>query len=436
MSAPSSPKKLTFWPLVAALYFMVSGGPFGLEELVQKLGFGGAIACLVATPIVWSLPTALLVGELGTALPVEGGYYAWVRRALGPFWGFQEAWLSLVASVFDMAIYPTLFVSYVGRLWPEAHAYALPIELLFIGACVAWNLRGAKAVGDGAVVLSVVLLAPFAILTVVALAHRSPDPAPAHPSGGDLLGGLLIAMWNYMGWDNASTIAAEVERPERTYAGAAVVAVVLVALTYVVPVAAIGATGADPSTWTTGAWVDVAGTLAGRGLALAIVVSGAMSALGMWSALLLSYSRVPSALAADGYLPKILARHSPKTGAPHASIVACAVLWTLSLGLSFERLVLLDVLFYGTSLLLEFVALAWLRRTEPGLARPYRIPGGAAVPWLVALPPAGLIGLAIVRNWDERMSLFGVELGALPFGVLVMIAGPAVYLVAKRRRRA
>jgi amino acid transporter len=434
VSAPSSPKKLAFWPLVGALYFMVSGGPFGLEELVQKLGFGGAIACLVATPIVWSLPTALMIGELGTALPLEGGYYAWVRRSLGPFWGFQEAWLSMVASVFDMAIYPTLFVSYIGRLWPEAHAYALPIELVFIGACVAWNLRGAKAVGDGSVVLSVVLLAPFAILSVVAFAQRSPDPAPVHPSGGDLLGGLLIAMWNYMGWDNASTIAAEVDRPERTYSRAVFVAVVLVALSYVVPVAAVAATGTDPSTWTTGAWVDVAETLAGRGLALAIAASGAVSALGMWSALLLSYSRVPSALAADGYLPKILARHSPKTGAPHASIVACAVLWTLSLGLSFERLVLLDVLFYGTSLLLEFVALAWLRRTEPALVRPYRIPGGTRVAWLVGLPPAALIVLAVVRNWDERMSIFGVEMGALVFGLVVMAGGPLVYAIGHRHR--
>jgi amino acid transporter len=433
VSASGSPKKLTFWPLVGALYFMVAGGPFGLEELVQKLGFGGAVVCLVATPVVWSLPTALMVGELGTSLPLEGGYYAWVRRGLGPFWGFQEAWLSLVASVFDMAIYPTLFVTYIGRLWPEAHAYALPIELVFIGACVAWNLRGAKAVGDGSVALSVVLLAPFALLSVIALAHRSPEPVAVHPSGGDLLGGLLIAMWNYMGWDNASTIAAEVDRPERTYARAASVAVLLVAITYVLPVAAVAGTGADPSAWTTGAWVDVASTLAGRGLALAIAVSGAVSALGMWSALLLSYSRVPSALAADGYLPKIFARHSPKTGAPAASIAACAVLWTLSLGLSFERLVLLDVLFYGTSLVLEFIALAWLRHTEPSLARPYRIPGGARAAWLVGLPPAALIVLAVVRNWDERMSLFGAEVGALPFGLLVMAAGPVVYFVGKRR---
>ena len=59
-----------------------------------------------------------MIGELSSALPNEGGYYSWVRRAMGDFWGFQEAWLSLVASMFDMAIYPTLFVAYLTRLFP------------------------------------------------------------------------------------------------------------------------------------------------------------------------------------------------------------------------------------------------------------------------------------------------------------------------------
>ena len=56
----------------------------------------------------------------------------------------------------------------------------------------------------------------------------------------DILGGLLICMWNYMGWDNASTIATEVERPQRTYPRAMLAAVVIVALTYILPVAPCG----------------------------------------------------------------------------------------------------------------------------------------------------------------------------------------------------
>src|SRR6202022_3000433 len=110
---------LTLAPLIAATYFMVSGGPYGLEELIARAGYSGALWILLLTPVVWSLPTALMVGELAGAMPRSGGYYAWVRRALGPFWGFQEAWLSLAASIFDMAIYPTLFVLYLGCLFPS-----------------------------------------------------------------------------------------------------------------------------------------------------------------------------------------------------------------------------------------------------------------------------------------------------------------------------
>src|SRR5499427_9645144 len=108
---------------------MVSGGPYGLE-----------LVALILTPLIWSLPTALMVGELSSALPEQGGYYAWVRRALGPFWGFQEAWLSLIASIFDMALYPTLFVLYLGCLFPSlgTGAPATAVGAGMIALCALW----------------------------------------------------------------------------------------------------------------------------------------------------------------------------------------------------------------------------------------------------------------------------------------------------------
>src|SRR5215472_1436410 len=115
---PASGRKLTVLTLAAATYFMVSGGPYGIEELVQDSGYKLALFILLLTPLIWSLPTGLMVGELSAALPAEGGFYVWVRRGMGPFWGFQEAWLSLAASIFDMAIYPTLFVAYPDNSFP------------------------------------------------------------------------------------------------------------------------------------------------------------------------------------------------------------------------------------------------------------------------------------------------------------------------------
>ena len=105
--------KMRLLPLIAATYFMVSGGPYGIEDILGGAGYGWAIAILLVLPILWSLPTALMIGELASAIPAEGGFYIWVRRALGPFWGYQESWLSLSASIFDMALYPAIFVLYL-----------------------------------------------------------------------------------------------------------------------------------------------------------------------------------------------------------------------------------------------------------------------------------------------------------------------------------
>src|ERR1035441_4418915 len=158
--------KMRLLPLIGATYFMVAGGPYGLEDIIGDAGYGRALLLLLVIPLIWSLPTSLMVGELASALPEEGGYYCWVRRALGGFWGFQEAWLSLAASIFDMAIYPVIFVAYLSRLAPNLTSgyrgtlWALAVVL----GCALRNLRGAKAVGEGSVGMFAVLLAPFVVL--------------------------------------------------------------------------------------------------------------------------------------------------------------------------------------------------------------------------------------------------------------------------------
>ena len=188
--------------------------------------------------------TAFMIGELSSTLPHEGGYYAWVRRAMGNFWGFQEAWLSLVASIFDMAIYPTLFVLYL-----RGCSHGLPKDiagswsgLVVVAACTILNIAGVRVVATTSLWLFFLLSAPFILIVILSplkyggFLNAVTTPTTSHV---DLIGGLLVAMWNYMGWDNASTIAAEVERPQRTYPRAMLAAVAIVALSYVVPVAAV-----------------------------------------------------------------------------------------------------------------------------------------------------------------------------------------------------
>ncbi len=411
---------------------MVSGGPYGLEDIIGDAGYWRALVILAVLPFLWSLPTSLMVGELASSLPDEGGYYVWVHRALGRFWGFQEAWLSLAASVFDMAIYPTIFVLYLGRVapgWTSGYRGTL-WALAVVVVCTLWNLRGAKSVGESSVVLFVVLLAPFAVLFAVALWrwHGGGSGALLAPVPKmDLPGAVSVAMWNYMGWDNASTVAQEVENPQRNYPRAMLGAAALVAITYILPLLAVGLAGLGAARFSTGAWTDAAQAIVGPWLGLAVVLGGMINGVGMFNPLMMSYARVPYAMAQDGLLPRWFRRENAR-GVPYAALVACATLWALALRFSFERLISIDLVLYGAALLLEFVALIVLRHREPALPRPFRVPGGLPGTVVAALGPALLILFAL---WAARAERVG-PLPALTFAALVAVAGAAVYLIAEK----
>lgn len=433
-------RKLTLLQLVTATYFMVAGGPFGLEELVGRAGYAGALLILMITPVIWSFPMALMVSELSSALPEEGGFYAWVRRALGRFWGFQEAWLSMTGSLFEMALYPVLFAGYLGRLFPELGQGPWPVGLGLgmMAVCVGWNLLGARAVGEGSVWLSVALLGPFVVLTALLCTHRSADAAAgalASPlAPGDILGGILLAMWNYMGWDNVSTVAGEVQRPQRTYPRAMAIAVAAVAVSYLVPVGAAALAGVGSAVWVTGGWVDVGRIYGGEALALAISIAGMIGAVGTFNALMMSFSRIPMVMAQDGLLPAMFAKRLPHSGAPWVALVVCAVFWALLVPLGFVSLVIVDVLLTGLSILLEFVALVVLRVKEPHLERPYQVPGNVWGAAALGIFPALLIGVTLVRNYDEQLG----PVSALAVGTTLIALGPVVYWAQQRvqlRRR-
>ncbi|MFY9561050.1 MAG: APC family permease [Terriglobales bacterium] len=422
--------RLTLWPLVAATFFMVSGGTYGTEDIVHGAGYGKAILILLLTPLLWSLPTAFMIGELSSALPFEGGYYAWVRRAMGNFWGFQEAWLSLVASIFDMAIYPTLFVAYLTRMFPwfQENYRGVIVALGVVIVCAILNIAGVKVVSTTSLWLFFALSAPFAAIFVLApfkigaLANAVTKPTT---SNVDILGGLLICMWNYMGWDNASTIATEVERPQRTYPRAMLAAVVIVCLSYVAPFAAMWMTGLPASAWETGAWADIAWLMGGPLLRIALVAGGMISGFGMFNALVMSYSRLPLAMAQDGMLPKAFGKLHPKTRAPWVAITFLAVCWAPCLLLGFQRLVTLDIMVYGGSLALEFLALVWLRVREPNLPRPFRVPGGMFGAIAVGIAPTLLLGFAIVRSQSETV----LGMSSFAFGLILIGAGVVAYFV-------
>jgi len=432
-------RKMRFLPLIAATFFMVSGGPYAIEDILGGAGYSRAIVILLVLPFLWCLPTALMIGELASAIPAEGGFYIWVRRAMGPFWGYQEGWLSLSASIFDMALYPAIFVLYLGKFNPgltadwRAYAWSLAVVVL----CCAWNLRGAPAVGEDSVWMSALLLAPFGLFILLAfwrgIAHHPAVQWTQTGSDAALSTGILVALWNYMGWDNASTVAQEVENPQRNYPRAMIASIILVAVSYILPIAAMAVAGISSAGFTTGDWVHSASTLGGPLLGFAVVAGGAITGIGMFNALVMSYSRLPMAMAEEGMLPLVVAKRNSR-GVPWVSVVLCGLSWALALKLPFAKLISIDLILYGSSLLLEFVALAVLRIREPNLERPFKA-GNFAVACLLGVGPAALIGYALYASRDEK--LVGAT-SALLFAFGVSLLGPILYWATARplsRRR-
>ena len=415
-------------PLIAATYFMVSGGPYGIEDILAGAGFGRAIWILLLLPFFWSLPTALMIGELAGAIPAEGGYYVWVRRAMGSFWGYQESWLSLAASIFDMALYPSIFALYLGVLSPALTAgwrdYAWKLAVVIV--CTVWNLRGAPEVGKDSVKLGVLLLAPFAAFVALGVWRAitlHPAISWSRPASGAALStAVLVALWNYMGWDNASTVARDVDNPQRNYPRAMIGAAILTAVSYILPLLGLALAGLSPLGFTTGSWALAGRDLGGPLLGTAIVAGGIISGVGMFNALMMSYTRLPVAMASDRMLPRVLLRRN-RRGVPWVSVVACSVAWALALQLPFERLISIDLVLYGSSLILEFLALVVLRIREPQLERPFKA-GNFLVACLLGLGPAVFIAYALYVSRDEK--IVG-NTSSLLFSSCVALLGPPLY---------
>jgi len=425
-------------PLIAATFFMVSGGPYGIEDILGGAGYGLAIIIILLLPFVWSLPTALMIGELAAAIPAEGGFYVWVRRALGPFWGYQESWLSLTASIFDMALYPSIFVLYLGK-------FSAPLtagwrgyfwSLAVVALCCGWNLLGVPRVGEDSVWMSALLLAPFAFFVVLGMWRGLTQHPAMHwgrpdndsGTGAALTTAILVALWNYMGWDNASTIARDVENPQRNYPRAMIGAAAITAVTYILPLSAMAVAGLSPTSFSTGSWAIAAGVLGGPILSLGIVAGGVICGIGMFNSLMMSYTRLPIAMAGDGLLPRMFLRRN-RRGVPWMSLLACGMAWGLALKLPFERLISIDLILYGSSLILEFVALVVLRLREPGLPRPFRA-GNFGFACLLGIGPTLLIGYALYASRTEKLGDPNTLLGnvsALVFASMIALLGPVFY---------
>src|SRR6478752_3657318 len=166
------PRAIGTLGLVFVLFFSTSGGPYTTETLIHSVGPGLGLLILALVPLVWSVPEALIVGELASMLPEEGGYYRWVDRAFGRFWVFQNGWLTWMYSLVDMAIYPLLFIHYLRYFIPGLDArFEWVIALVVIWGATWINLRGSMQVGRVSIIAGLFVMCGFLALSIACIPH-------------------------------------------------------------------------------------------------------------------------------------------------------------------------------------------------------------------------------------------------------------------------
>ena len=235
-----------------------------------------------------------------------------------------------------------------------------------------------------------------------------------------------------MGWDNASTVANEVENPQKTYPRVMLLTLAAIFLSYVIPVLAVWHLHVQADIWATGKLGqhrhDGCWAVAGRG------AGGCGHDQRIRHFQFAGDVLFPSACGHGGRRSsaEIFARKL-KNGAPWVAIVILSIAWAASLGLSFDKLIMLDILLYGASLVLEFLALIVLRIREPELARPFRVPGGLPGAIALGVGPTALLVIALVKNRGEQLELWRLgSVSQLGFGLVLMALGVVYYFVAGR----
>jgi amino acid transporter len=422
---PHPPRRLGAVALVALMYLVVSGGAYALEDAVQLAGARLTLLLCLVVPLTLSLPTALMAAELTALMPLEGGFYYWVREALGPFAAFVEAYLTLLYTATDMAIYPVLIAAYLGFIFPLGTMAQVALGIALVWASGALNILGVRPVGTTSIVLMGAVVAPFAAMVSIGfprLLHWHLPAPTLHADGllAALGGGLTVVIWNFSGWENLSVVAGEIENPRRTYARAIAFALPLVALGYLLPLAVSLSGVNSTANWRVGYFVEIGRGIGGAPLAIALAVGGAIAAFSIFDAAMLWVSRMPYVLAREGYLPPRLAEVRVDRATPATSIITCCVVFTMLVPLGFVLLVVLDVFFYMGALMLEMWALVRLRHSRPDRAGLFIIGGGRAALIAVVVAPIvtwmATFGLAVSNHGGAAALIISIvlALGAWP----------------------
>ncbi|KAK4266664.1 hypothetical protein QN277_027551 [Acacia crassicarpa] len=415
----NSPKKLALLPLVFLIYFEVSGGPYGEESAVKAAGPLFAILGFVIFPFIWSIPEALVTAELATAFPGNGGFVIWASEAFGPFWGSLMGFWKFFCAVINLASYPVLCIDYVKLVIPSLSS-GLPryLSLFFSTTVLSFlNYTGLTIVGYTAVALGVVSLMPFVLLSLISIPKIDPSRwlslgQPGVKKNWTLYFNTLF--WNLNFWDSASTLAGEVEKPQKTFPKALLSAGLLTCLAYIIPLlAATGAMPLDQEKWVDGYFADVAEKIAGEWLKIWMEIGAVLSIIGLYEAQMSSAAYQVLGMADLGFLPRIFGERAKRFNTPWMAILVATVIGLPMSCLSFTDIISTTNFLYSLGMLLEYASFLMLRRKFRALKRPFEVPVGFPGLVIMCLVPSLLlfVVMAVATRAVYLVSAFLTSLG-------------------------
>ncbi|MGB8581047.1 MAG: APC family permease [Candidatus Sulfotelmatobacter sp.] len=429
----SALQKAGLFYLVFVMFSYTTGGPFGLEDMVTTSGPGLTLIYLLVLPFFWCIPVSLVSAELTTAMPVEGGFYRWTRAAFGDFWGFLAGWWNWSASFLLGGAYAVLFTDY---LFPGTSGWKHYLVSVALIAMITWiNVRGIQMVGKVATALELFIFVPVMIMIVMGLMKWHQNPfvpfVPPHQPRFKVFGvGLALGLWLYSGYEQLSTVAEEVENPKRAYPRALALVVPLSIAAYFLPTLAGLASAGEWQNWHTGFFSDAAkiigGSLFGRPwLGTWMTLAAMVGNVALLNSTVLTTTRMPFAMAEDGYLPAALTRKHSRYGTPWLAIVISAIIYALLAWQSLAQLISVYIWLRSATTVLTVLSAWKLRRTRPEMHRAFVIPGGRIGLLYVVAAPVVMALLALLGS--DRFASIG--------GAIAMLLGPAVYgMIALRPR--
>ncbi|MGA3175761.1 MAG: APC family permease [Candidatus Acidiferrum sp.] len=418
-------KKAGLFYFVFVMFSYTTGGPFGMEEMVTTSGPGLTLLYLLVIPFFWCIPVSLVAAELTTAIPVEGGFYRWVRAGFGDFWGFLSGWWNWSASWLLGGSYAVLFSDYLAIYFPSLVGWKHYLVCVALIALLAYvNIRGIQMVGAVATFLEIAVLIPLVILCAIAAWHWHHNPfhpfLPPQVPPFQVFGvGLALGLWLYSGYEQCSSVAEEIENPQRSYPRALAIVVPLSMATYFLPALFSLAALGNWQEWNT-AYLSKAAQLIGGGwLGFLMTIAAMLCNISLLNATVLTSTRMPSSMAADGYLPPVFAAKHRQFGTPWIAILISSAIYAL---LAFHTLAQLLTVYVWLRCLVTVLTVlaAWkLRKVQPETQRPFRIPWGkTGLAYVVGAP----ILMAIV-------ALAGSDNFALKWGPLPVALGVVAYFV-------